>query len=216
MIKFNNVSKVYYGKKTALQGINFSLPKGSLTYLMGHSGAGKSTLLKLIMGMEKANGGQILFNDYDITRLPQREMPFLRHQIGMIHQDDYLLNNESVLNNVALPLIIAGISRKEAQKKARESLEKVSLKGYEHYFPSALSGGERQRVDIARAIVHKPQILLADEPTGNLDQRLSREIFQLFSQFHQQGMTVLIATHDLDVLKQRPFHCLNLHQGRLV
>lgn len=216
MIKFKNVSKVYYGKKTALQGINFHLPANSLTYLMGHSGAGKSTLLKLIMGIEHANGGQILFDGYDITRLIGREMPFLRRQIGMIHQDDHLLLNESVLTNVALPLIITGLSPKIAQKKATEALEKVALRGYENYFPNALSGGERQRVDIARAIVHQPKILLADEPTGNLDQRLSREIFQLFSQFNQQGMTVLIATHDLDVLKQRPFHCLNLRQGRLV
>lgn len=216
MIKFKNVSKVYYGKKTALQGINFHLPANSLTYLMGHSGAGKSTLLKLIMGIEHANGGQILFDGYDITRLIGREMPFLRRQIGMIHQDNHLLLNESVLTNVALPLIITGLSPKIAQKKATEALEKVALRGYENYFPNALSGGERQRVDIARAIVHQPKILLADEPTGNLDQRLSREIFQLFSQFNQQGMTVLIATHDLDVLKQRPFHCLNLQQGRLV
>ncbi len=215
MIRFEDVNKVYFGKKSALQGINFHLPVGSLTYLIGHSGAGKSTLLKLIMAMERANGGRIFFDGQDITRLPSREIPFLRRQIGMVHQEERLLEHQSVLDNVALPLIIAGMAEKSAHKQACEALDIVGLKGYANYFPSSLSGGEKQRVDIARAIVHKPKILLADEPTGNLDLGLSREIFHLFSQFNEYGMTILIATHDLDILKQGPFRCLRLEQGRL-
>lgn len=217
MIRFEDVSKVYSGgKKNALQGINIFLPKNSLTYLIGHSGAGKTTLLKLIMGLERANGGRILFDNHDITRLPAREMPFLRRQIGMVHQEDNLLLHKTVLENVELPLIIAGLSLKQAQGYARAALEKVGLKGYENYYPRSLSGGERQRVDIARAIVHRPKILLADEPTGNLDQKLSREIFSLFANLNQTGMTVLIATHNLEVLRQRPFRCIHLNQGHLV
>ncbi len=216
MIRFEEVSKVYSGKKNALQGINIFLPQNSLTYLIGHSGAGKTTLLKLIMGLERANGGRIFFDNHDITRLPAREMPFLRRQIGMVHQEDNLLLHKTVLENVELPLIIVGMSIKEARYHAQLALEKVGLKGYGHYYPRALSGGERQRVDIARAIVHCPKILLADEPTGNLDHRLSSEIFNLFAQLNQTGMTVLIATHNLEVLKQRPFRCIHLNQGHLI
>ena len=171
MIRFSNVSKAYHGAtQPALQGLNFHLPVGSMTYLVGHSGAGKSTLLKLIMGMEKANAGNIWFNGHDITRLSKYEIPFLRRQIGMVHQDYRLLTDRSV---------------------------------------------EQQRVDIARAIVHKPQLLLADEPTGNLDDELSLGIFNLFEEFNRLGMTVLIATHDINLIQQKPKPCLVLEQGYL-
>lgn len=215
MIRFENVSKAYLGGKPALQGLNFHLPIGSMTYLLGHSGAGKSTLLKLIMGIERANGGHIWFNGYDITRLSKHELPFLRRQIGMVHQDYHLLADRSVLDNVAFPLIIAGMHPKEAQSRALVSLERVGLRDRANYLPLHLSGGEQQRVDIARAIVHKPQLLLADEPTGNLDSTLSLDIFNLFEEFNGLGMTVLIATHDINIVKQKPKPCLILEQGHL-
>lgn len=216
MIQFENVSKAYLGgSRPALQNATFHLPVGSMTYLVGHSGAGKSTLLKLIMGMERANGGQILFNGHDITRLSKYEIPFLRRQIGMVHQDYRLLSNRSVLDNVALPLIIMGQSRKEANSRALASLDRVGLRDHAHYLPSSLSGGEQQRVDIARATVHKPQLLLADEPTGNLDSELSLEIFNLFEKFNRLGTTVLIATHDINIVQQKPNPCLVLEQGYL-
>lgn len=215
MIRFANVSKAYLGGKPALQGLTFHLPVGSMTYLVGHSGAGKSTLLKLIMGMERANGGQIWFNGHDITRLSRYEVPFLRRQIGMVHQDYRLLTDRSITENVALPLIIAGLHPKEAHSRALAALDRVGLRDRATHQPVALSGGEQQRVDIARAIVHKPQLLLADEPTGNLDEALSLEIFNLFEEFNRLGMTVLIATHDLSIIQQKPKPCLALEQGYL-
>lgn len=215
MIYFQDVSKAYLGGKPALQGLNFHLPVGSMTYLTGHSGAGKSTLLKLIIGMERANTGQIWFNGHDITRLSPHELPFLRRQIGMVHQDYRLLTDHKVVDNVALPLIIAGIHPKEAHKYALSALDKVGLYQYANYLPIELSGGEQQRVDIARAVVHKPQLLLADEPTGNLDNALSVGIFNLFEEFNRAGMTILIATHDINLIQQKPKPCLVLEQGHL-
>ena len=200
MIRFSNVSKAYHGAtQPALQGLNFHLPVGSMTYLVGHSGAGKSTLLKLIMGMEKANAGNIWFNGHDITRLSKYEIPFLRRQA----------------ENVALPLIIAGMNPKEAHTRALVALDRVGLRSKANYMPPQISGGEQQRVDIARAIVHKPQRLLADEPTGNLDDELSLGIFNLFEEFNRLGMTVLIATHDINLIQQKPKPCLVLEQGYL-
>ncbi|MGC6396186.1 cell division ATP-binding protein FtsE [Pasteurella multocida] len=215
MIRFSNVSKAYLGGKPALQNISFHFPVGSMTYVIGHSGAGKSTLLKLIMGMERANGGQIWFNGHDITRLAAHEIPFLRRQIGMVHQDYRLLADRSIVDNVALPLIIAGMHPNEAESRALATLDRVGLRDRANHLPVHLSGGEQQRVDIARAIVHKPQLLLADEPTGNLDNTLSFEIFSLFEELNQMGMTVLIATHDLNIIQQKPKPCLVLEQGYL-
>lgn len=215
MIKFTNVNKAYIGGKPALQGISFHLPAGEMAYITGHSGAGKSTLLKLIMGIERANGGQILFNGHDITRLSDHELPFLRRQIGMVHQNYSLLPDRSVLDNVALPLIIMGLNQATVEREARLALSRVGLEQKAHFLPIHLSGGEQQRVDIARAIVHRPPLLLADEPTGNLDDKLSFEIFRLFEEFNKAGTTVLIATHDTNIIAQRPKPCLVLEQGHL-
>ena len=212
MIKFSNVNK---GNKAALQGISFHIPKGGMAYLTGHSGAGKSTLLKLIMGIERTNGGSIEFNGYDITRLASHELPFLRRQIGMVHQDYRLLTDRNILDNVALPLIIQGMNQQIVEREAKLALARVGLVGKENYFPHHLSGGEQQRVDIARAIVHRPILLLADEPTGNLDEKLSFEIFRLFEEFNQQGTTVIVATHDTNIITIRPKPCLVLEQGHL-
>lgn len=216
MIKFTNVNKAYMGgRKPALQGIDFHLPVGGMAYLTGHSGAGKSTLLKLIMGIEQANGGQIKFNGHDITRLSDRELPFLRRQIGMVHQNYRLLTDRTILDNVALPLIIMGMNKAVVEREARIALERVGLEHKANFLPLQLSGGEQQRVDIARAIVHRPQLLLADEPTGNLDDKLSFEIFRLFEAFNQTGTTVLVATHDTKIIAQRPKPCLVLEEGHL-
>ena len=190
MIRFSNVSKAYHGAtQPALQGLNFHLPVGSMTYLVGHSGAGKSTLLKLIMGMEKANAGNIWFNGHDITRLSKYEIPFLRRQIGMVHQDYRLLTDRSVAENVALPLIIAGMNPKEAHTRALVALDRVGLRSKANYMP--------------------PQI------SGNLDGELSLGIFNLFEEFNRLGMTVLIATHDINLIQQKPKPCLVLEQGYL-
>uniref|UniRef100_Q0I5C8 Cell division ATP-binding protein FtsE n=1 Tax=Histophilus somni (strain 129Pt) TaxID=205914 RepID=Q0I5C8_HISS1 len=215
MIRFENVSKAYLGGNPALQGLNFHLPIGSMTYVVGHSGAGKSTLLKLIMGMERANGGKIWFNGHNITRLSKYEIPFLRRQIGMVHQDYRLITEHTIAENVAFPLIISGIHPKEAETRALAALDRVGLRERAKHYPVYLSGGEQQRVDIARAIVHKPQLLLADEPTGNLDIKLSLGIFNLFEELNQLGMTVLIATHDLTLVQQKPKPCLVLENGYL-
>ena len=204
MIRFSNVSKAYHGAtQPALQGLNFHLPVGSMTYLVGHSGAGKSTLLKLIMGMEKANAGNIWFNGHDITRLSKYEIPFLRRQIGMVHQDYRLLTDRSVAENVALPLIIAGMNPKEAHTRALVALDRVGLRSKANYMPPQISGGEQQRVDIARAIVHKPQLLLADEPTGNLDSRMGAEVMELLHRLNKEdGRTIVMVTHNEEQAKQ--------------
>ena len=215
MIRFSNVSKAYLGGKPALQGLTFHLPVGSMTYLMGHSGAGKSTLLKLIMGIERANGGNIWFNGHDITRLSKHEIPFLRRQIGMVHQDYRLLSDRSILDNVSLPLIISGMHPNEIKRRASAALDRVGLLSRANHLPIHLSGGEQQRVDIARAIINRPQLLLADEPTGNLDEALSLDIFSLFEEFNRAGVTVLIATHDRSLVQQKPKPCLILEQGHL-
>lgn len=216
MITFNNVSKAYKGGgKPALQGVSFHLAKGEMAYITGHSGAGKTTLLKLIMGIERANGGQVIFNGHDITRLAEHELPFLRRQIGMVHQHYSLLSDRTILDNVALPLIIMGLDQSIVEREARLALGRVGLENKANFLPRHLSGGEQQRVDIARAIVHRPILLLADEPTGNLDDQLAFEIFRLFEEFNQTGTTVLIATHDSNIIVQRPKPCLVLEEGHL-
>ncbi|TNG95161.1 cell division ATP-binding protein FtsE [Pasteurellaceae bacterium USgator11] len=215
MIRFVNVSKAYLGGKQALQGLSFHLPIGSMSYLTGHSGAGKSTLLKLIMGIERANGGNVFFNGHDITRINSEQIPFLRRQIGMVHQDYRLLADRSVLENVSLPLIISGMHPNEIKRRASAALDKVGLLHRANHLPAHLSGGEQQRVDIARAVVNRPQLLLADEPTGNLDKALSQEIFRLFEEFNRIGVTVLIATHDHNIIQQKPKPTLVLEQGHL-
>lgn len=216
MIQFTEVNHNYPGKEKALQGINFALPQGSMAYLTGHSGAGKTTLLKLIMGIERCNGGKILFQGNDISRLSPHELPFLRRHIGMVHQNFSLLSDRTVLDNVALPLIIMGMPQEVVIREATVALQRVSLADKKAYFPMQLSGGEQQRVEIARAIVHRPLLLLADEPTGNLDEKLSYEIFRLFEAFNQAGTTVLVATHDTRIIQSRPYPRLILENGHLV
>lgn len=216
MIQFQNVDKIYTNNHPALAGINFTLCKGAMTFLTGHSGAGKTTLLKLIMRMEQPTRGQVLLNNKNLEKLSRRQIPILRRRIGVIFQNPLLLPDRTVFENVALPLQISNYTYVEIQRRVRAALEKVGLLTKEKLYPSALSSGEQQRISIARAVVNKPEILLADEPTGNLDPVLSLEIMRLFEAFHQVGVTVLIATHDLTMItKLKPHPILRLQDGRL-
>jgi cell division transport system ATP-binding protein len=186
---------------------------GELAFLTGHSGAGKSTLLKLLMLLERPTSGTLLINGKNINRLANSKIPSYRRQLGVVFQDHQLLMDRSVYDNVALPLQVAGQPRKEIGRRVRAALDAVGLLSKERHSPMVLSGGEQQRVGIARAVVHKPRILLADEPTGNLDPALSAEIMALFRRFQDVGVTVLIATHDIELINQMNCRIIRLHQG---
>ncbi|EMQ2846684.1 cell division ATP-binding protein FtsE [Proteus mirabilis] len=216
MIRFEHVSKAYLGGRQALQGVDFHLRPGEMAFLTGHSGAGKSTLLKLICGIERPSDGSIWFAGHDISRLKNSEIPFLRRQIGMIFQDHHLLMDRTVYDNVSLPLIIAGASEEDIRRRVSAALDKVGLLDKAKNYPIQLSGGEQQRVGIARAVVNKPTVLLADEPTGNLDGELSEGIMRLFEEFNRVGVTVLMATHDMTLVERRNYRILTLGQGRMV
>jgi len=216
MIKFDRVSKRYPNGKDALRRINFELPAGQLTFLTGHSGAGKSTLLKLIMMIERPTQGQVFVEGQNLNGYSTRQVPFLRRKIGMVHQNHQLLFDRSVFDNVALPLVIAGFARADIGKRVRAALDKVGLLNKEKLNPIMLSGGEQQRVGIARAVVNKPPLLLADEPTGNLDPALSAEIMDLFHDFARVGVAVLIATHDLSLIARHRHRLLTLRECRLI
>ncbi|MEY3668269.1 MAG: hypothetical protein RL572_1809 [Pseudomonadota bacterium] len=216
MIRFDNVSMRYPGGYQALNQVSFELADGEMAFLTGRSGAGKSTLLKLLMVMEKPSHGQILVDGRNLGRLPRRQIPFHRRRIGVVFQDHQLLFDRSVFDNVALPLQIEGYPKHEADRRVRAALDKVGLLRKEKMHPQQLSGGEQQRVGIARAVVNRPQILLADEPTGNLDPELAAEIMQLFEQFNQVGVSMLIASHDLSLITRLQHRILTLDQGSLV
>jgi cell division transport system ATP-binding protein len=216
MIQFQNVSKRYPTGFEALNRLSFELKRGEMAFLTGHSGAGKSTLLKLIAAIERPTRGQILIDNRNITNLSRRRIPWLRRRVGLVFQNYQLLHDRSVFDNVALPLVIAGLTQQEISKRTRAALHKVGLLRRERALPITLSGGEQQRVSIARAVVHRPPILLADEPTGNLDPELSEEIMRLFEQFHQVGVTVLIASHALGLISRFNKRIIRLEHGRLV
>jgi cell division transport system ATP-binding protein len=216
MIRFTHASKRYPGGFDALQDVNFHIPPGQMAFLTGHSGAGKSTLLKLIALLERSSRGQVFVNGQNLGKVSRRRIPYFRRNIGVIFQDHQLLFDRTVFDNVALPLIIAGEPHRAIGKRVRAALDKVGLLGKEKLYPITLSGGEQQRVGIARAVVSKPPLLLADEPTGNLDPALSREIMNLFEAFSQVGVTVLIATHDLSLIETLPYRILTLKDGALI
>jgi len=215
MIKFDRVSKLYPGGSRALADVSFTIERGSMVFLTGHSGAGKSTLLRLVMMLERASRGQVIVNDRNLTTTPDRFAPQVRRDTGMIFQDHKLLKDKTVADNVALPMMIAGLRYGDIRKRVRAALDKVGLLEKEAAWPLTLSGGEQQRVGIARAIVAMPPLLLADEPTGNLDPNLSRELFGLFKEVSEQGVTVLIASHDLDLIRHTRKRVLVLSNGRL-
>jgi cell division transport system ATP-binding protein len=216
MITFEHVTRQYAGGAVALREVSFHLDPGEMVFLTGHSGAGKSTLLRLVLMLEKATRGQVVVNGKNLTRTPMRQAPGIRRNVGMIFQDHKLLKDKTVFDNVALPLVIAGLRYQDIRKRVRAALDKVGLLGKEKAWPLTLSGGEQQRVGIARAIVGMPPVLLADEPTGNLDPELSRELFGLFQQLNDQGVTVLIASHDLSLIRSMGKRVLVLSQGTLV
>lgn len=214
MIQFEQVSKNYDGH-AALSDVSFFVTPGEMVFLTGHSGAGKSTILKLMLRIEAVSQGVIHIQRQNIQRLSKRQIPFLRRQIGMIFQNPQLLSERTVFDNVALPLVIAGCSQREINRRVYAALEKVGLSSKEKLLPEFLSCGEQQRVNIARAVVNKPTILLADEPTGNLDPQLSIGILRLFEAFNAVGVTVLIATHDLPLIAKMPHRVITLKQGRI-
>lgn len=216
MIRFSNVSKQYPGGIEALKQINMHIEEGGMAFITGRSGAGKSSLLRLIALIERHTRGQILVNKQNLDRVRGRRVPLFRRNIGFMFQDHRLLYDRTVFDNVALPLVIAGARHQEIVKRTRAALDKVGLLHKEKSYPVTLSGGEQQRVGIARAVVHRPALLLADEPTGNLDPALSWEIMQLFEQFNQVGVTILIASHDLDMIKRMRKRIITLRMGRIL
>ncbi|TNF90908.1 MAG: cell division ATP-binding protein FtsE [Gammaproteobacteria bacterium] len=216
MIEFHNVTKRYEGGYEALTNVSLNLGDGDMAFLTGHSGAGKSTLLKIIALIEKPTRGQALLNRINLNTVSRHRIPYIRRNIGIIFQDHQLLFDRPVFDNVALPLQIQGFRPQEVAKRTRAALDKVGLLHKEKSMPITLSGGEQQRVGIARAVVHKPMLLLADEPTGNLDPVLSREIMQIFVDFNQVGVTVLVASHDLGLIEELDKPRLTLNRGQLV
>ena len=215
VIRFEQVAKRYPGGIHALSDISFELDRGEMVFLTGHSGAGKSTLLKLIALLERPSRGRVLFDGRNVGRISRRQIPWLRRQIGIVFQDHSLLSDRRVFDNVALPLVIAGVAYPDIRRRVRAALDKVGLLEKERMYPPMLSGGQQQRVGIARAIVAKPPLLLADEPTGNLDPDLSAELMQFFVSLNELGTTVLIASHDLDLIRRLQRRVLVLKEGTL-
>ena len=216
MIVFDRVSKRYEEGHDALREVSVSIDRDEMVFLTGHSGAGKSTLMRLIMLMERPTRGQVVIDDQNLAQVGRRGIPRHRRNIGVVFQNHQLLFDRPVFDNVALPLLIAGQDHRETGRRVRAALDKVGLLDKERSMPITLSGGEQQRVGIARAVVGRPKILLADEPTGNLDPALSAEIMQLFQDFNRVGVTVLIASHDLALISRLRHRILTLREGRLV
>jgi len=216
MIDFDAVTMRYPETGDVLRNVSFHLAKGEIAFLTGHSGAGKSTLLRLITVMERSSRGRVVLDGQDLRIAKEHQLPFIRRKMGVIYQDYKLLYDRTVFDNIALPLVIAGYGHHEVTRRVRAALDKVNLTGKEKKYPLALSGGEQQRVGIARAVVNKPPIIIADEPTGNLDPELSAEIMFLFGQFQQVGVTVLIASHDISLITQLNHRVLKLDHGQLV
>jgi len=216
MIQFDRVSKRYPSGFEALNELSFELAAGEMAFITGHSGAGKSTLLKLIALLERPSRGHISVNGQNLAQVRRRGIPRVRRGIGMVFQEHRLLLDRSVFDNVALPLVLVGTPREEMGKRVRAALDKVGLLAREQVQPATLSAGEQQRVGIARAIVAKPAVLIADEPTGNLDPQLAAEVMALFGEFQQVGTTVLVASHDLPLVRRMDKRVLVLDHGRLI
>jgi cell division transport system ATP-binding protein len=215
MIRFEQVSKIYPGGFTALKNLSFSINKGEMIFIAGHSGAGKSTILKLISGIVKPTKGKVWLNNQDLGRLNDNQLGYLRQHIGIVFQDHKLLFDRNVLQNVMLPLRIIGYERRQAERRARVAIEKVGLGGREQADPITLSGGEQQRLCIARAIVHQPGLLIADEPSANLDRAYALDIMELFKTFHEAGTTVMVAAHDETLMADYGHRIIRLQEGRL-
>ncbi|HEX6691261.1 MAG TPA: cell division ATP-binding protein FtsE [Burkholderiales bacterium] len=215
MVSFSAVAKRYPGGQEALRDVSFALEAGELAFLIGRSGAGKSTLLKLIPAIERPTSGSVIVNGQNVASLKRAAVPYLRRNLGLVFQDQKLLYDRSVFDNVMLPLAFAGQAPREAARRVRAALDKVGLAGREHANPIQLSGGEQQRVAIARAVVNRPAVLIADEPTANLDAEAAARVLDIFVAFRQVGVTVLIATHDLALVERYAGRILKLDQGRI-
>ncbi|MFT6276792.1 MAG: cell division transport system ATP-binding protein [Halioglobus sp.] len=216
MIRFERVSKRYDEGHDALRDVSFTINKDELVFLTGHSGAGKSTLMRLIMLLERPTRGEVYIDGRNLQTVKRRAIPRHRRDIGVVFQNHQLLFDRTVFDNVALPLVIGGYDYREVGRRVRAALDKVGLLERERSLPVTLSGGEQQRVGIARAVVCRPKILLADEPTGNLDPTLSAEIMRLFDDFSRVGVTVLIASHDLALISRLHHRIITLRDGRLM
>lgn len=215
MISFDRVHKRYPNGREALTDVSFSLANGEMAFLTGHSGAGKSTILRLVALIDRPTRGQVTVNQANTNSVRRRRVPAFRRDVGVVFQDHKLLNDRPVFDNVGLPLVIAGMTRREIDKRVRAALDQVGLLGKEQLLPQELSTGEQQRVGIARAVVSKPPVLIADEPTGNLDPDLAREVMRLFRRFNEVGVTVLIATHDFHLVDEFGVRRIVLEGGRL-
>jgi len=216
MIRFTNVHLQYPGAVDALKNINMHIEKGAMAFIAGRSGAGKTSLLRLIALIERHTRGQIIVNSQNLDRVRRSRIPLFRRNIGFMFQEHRLLTDRTVFDNVALPLVITGHGHHEISRRVHAALDKVGLLQKERFNPMMLSGGEQQRVGIARAVVHRPALLLADEPTGNLDPALSWEIMCLFEKFNQVGVTVLIASHEMAMIEKMRKHIIVLHKGRIL
>ncbi|MGW8269310.1 MAG: cell division ATP-binding protein FtsE [Burkholderiales bacterium] len=216
MISFSAVSKRFPGGKEALRGLSFTVEDGELLFITGHSGAGKSTLLKLIPAIERPSSGTVLVNGQNVGALKPAAIPYLRRNLGLVFQDQKLLYDRSVYDNVMLPLVFSDHSPREAARRVRAALDKVGLLGRERANPIQLSGGEQQRLAIARAVVNRPSILIADEPTANLDIDSAGDILDIFVEFNRVGVNVLLATHDLGLVERFATRVLRLAEGRLL
>ena len=206
----------YPGGHEALRSVNLYIPPGQMVFITGHSGAGKSTMLRLITLIERCTRGQVVVGGHNLSRIRGRLIPRYRRHLGVVYQDHRLLSKRTVFDNVALPLVAAGYRHGQVRRRVRAALDLVGLLGRERLQPAVLSGGEQQRVGIARAVVHRPSLLLADEPTGNLDPKLSRYTMALFARFNQIGGAVVIATHDLDLARSMSHRIVTLHEGSIV
>ncbi len=215
-IALQHVTRRFENGQEALSDISVEFAEGSMTFLTGHSGAGKSTFLKLLLRADVPTRGKVLVNQVDIARLPERKLPRYRQHLGVVFQDHHLLAERTVFENVALPLRVVGMREREVSRRVRASLDQVELLAKERLFPRHLSTGEQPRVGIARAVVNRPKILLADEPTGNLDPQLSAHIMDLFARFNQVGTTVIIASHDIQLIDSLGMRTLALERGRIV
>ncbi len=216
MIRFEHVSKRYPPQFDALREVSFEIPTGEMAFLTGHSGAGKSTLMKLIMLIERPTSGKVLVNGRDHGALKGKQIAFARRDIGMIYQDHNLLDDRSVYDNVALPLVIGGMPVRDIPNRVYAALDLVGLKHRAKAMPHMLSGGEQQRVGIARAVVSKPSVILADEPTGNLDPQLALEVMNILEELSRVGVSILVATHDPSLIARFKHRVLTLRQGQLV
>ena len=215
-LEFLRVSKRFEGGGEALKDVSLVFPEGNMTFLTGHSGAGKSTFLRLLLRAESPTRGEVLVNDVNVVKLPSRKISAYRQNLGAVFQDHHLLTERSVYENVALPLKVAGMRERDIGRRVRAALSRVGLLEKERFGTRALSSGEQQRIGIARAIVNRPKVLLADEPTGNLDPGLSRDIMTLFEQFNQIGTTVIVASHDTELIGVMGFRIIELARGRVV